>query len=499
VNARGPVGLAAFFVALGGCGESGSVVGGLSALTSLSVAPLELSPPFSPDVHDYSIRCSAGPNSVWITAEAGPDTVVTIETPSPPTSVQPTTVTANVLEDQAIVVHAAGVDATQSYWIRCLPHDFPVLVVTPHPEAGARTPGYYLLGNATTTPSSAGFAMVLDSNGTPVWYRRVSNRGALNLDRLPDGSLSYVANLGAFGSDPAATYVVQRLEPWSSRSLASVGSPTDEHELQVLPDGHFLLFTYPLLTGVDLRGLAGFDAPSTMADCVLQELDAQGRLAWEWRASDHIDAVRESTDPQPETVGAQGVADVFHLNSADVDASGNLLLSARNLDAVFYVERASGRILWKLGGAPYSKDGAQLMRVVGDPETSFYAQHDARFLPGGHISLFDDHSTHGGVARGVEYALDLQAGTARLVWEYRGAVTAAAMGSLRRYADGATLVAWGLSSQPLTFSGVFTEVDAAGHDLLDVGFAEGEATYRAVKVPVSSFDLDALRATAGHP
>jgi len=44
------------------------------------------------------------------------------------------------------------------------------------------------------------------------------------------------------------------------------------------------------------------------------------------------------------------------------------------------------------------------------------------------------------VARGVEYALDLDAGTAHVVWQYQAAANSAFLGSLRRYADGTSLI-----------------------------------------------------------
>ena len=119
--------------------------------------------------------------------------------------------------------------------------------------------------------------------------------------------------------------------------------------------------------------------------------------------------------------------------------------------------------MWKLGGTPYNKDGAQILTIQGDPETAFYLQHDARFQPNGDISLFDDHSAAAavpGVARGVEYALDLDAGTAHVVWQYQGAASSGFLGSFRRYADGTNLIGWG--NYTGTANLVFTEVDAAG-------------------------------------
>ena len=71
-------------------------------------------------------------------------------------------------------------------------------------------------------------------------------------------------------------------------------------------------------------------------------------------------------------------------------------------------------------------------------------------------------------------------------------------GSLRRYADGTSLIGWGDYTGPDNL--VFTEVDAAGNDVLDMVFdSRGNWSYRAEKVPVGAFDIDILRETAGLP
>ncbi len=238
----------------------------------------------------------------------------------------------------------------------------------------------------------------------------------MDVSRRQDGSIAYVPSLGYFGTDPTASFVIQALAPWGSRNVQAVGTPTDEHELHVLPNGDALVFSYPLVDGVDLTGLGTYGPDQTIADCEVQELAPDGALIWSWRGSDHIDPVRESPDADALAVGAQNVVDPFHCNSIDVDALGNLLVSTRNTDAVFCVDKATGKVTWKLGGTAYSKDGAQLLRVVDDPQGSFSGQHDARFQPDGKVSMFDDHTNLPGVARGVEYAIDLASSTAHVAW-----------------------------------------------------------------------------------
>src|SRR4029077_6421080 len=105
---------------------------------------------------------------------------------------------------------------------------------------------------------------------------------------------------------------------------------------------------------------------------------------------------------------------VYHCNSVDIDpANGNYLVSARHMDSVFYVEKTTGKVLWKMGGAKFSKDSATYV-AVPDP---FFRQHDGRLGPGwlpdchggtGQISVFDDETSvvRGGSmpgARGVIY------------------------------------------------------------------------------------------------
>jgi hypothetical protein len=477
--------------------DAGTEAGTGPEVLSLSVSPLVLSPPFSPSVHDYVVRCAAGSNQLDVEVQVSAGATVAARTPTTSSSAQPTKFTMAVDEDDAVIVQAVGSHPGQEYWVRCLPHDFPRIVVTPHTSAGAPTPGWYLTGNSSVGSDEGGYAMVLDTSGTPVWYEYTSAMvGASNVDRRPDGSISYIMDTGAFGTDPTAAYTVQKLSPWQTSSIHAVEGPTDAHELQTLPNGDVLLFTYPIVSGVDLTGLSTFGANENVADCIIEELDFTGALVWHWQASDHIDPVKESLIPLVSTLNGMTVVDPYHFNAVDVDASGNLLLSARDLSALYYIDKTTSQVVWKLGGTAYSKDGAQLIRVVNDSEVTFSAQHDGRFQGSSAVSMFDDHNNGVGPARGVEYAIDFSAGTATPDWQYATAkAQSQATGSFRRYADGSNVICWGVApTNPVTF----TEVTNAGQDVLDVAIGTGDFAYRTVKVAESAFDHDTLRLTAGH-
>jgi hypothetical protein len=206
--------------------------------------------------------------------------------------------------------------------------------------------------------------------------------------------------------------------------------------------------------------------------------------------------------------GGALVVEPFHCNSIEVDAAnGNLMISSRHMDSIFYIEKSSGKVLWKMGGATYSKDDATYVPVA-DP---FYRQHDARFPSGwtsacsggsGQISLFDDETLKSQPARGVVYDVHVASGDcptdagvsgATVAWQYQGTKSITATGSFRISADGSRVIGWGESGGL-----VFSEVDVSGNDLLDFYFPEGSSSYRAVKVPLTAFDLSVLRSTAGE-
>ncbi|HEX3344450.1 MAG TPA: arylsulfotransferase family protein, partial [Polyangiaceae bacterium] len=303
-------------------------------------------------------------------------------------------------------------------------------------------------------------------------------------------TLSFVPYLAYTFAAGSWKYEVHDLATSSVSFVVPVGEPLDLHELQLLANGDYLLLSDPIITGVDLTGLSTFGPDEAVIGCDVQELTPAGAVVWQWSAMAHFDPVKDSTWPQTTGVAGAEVIDPFHCNSIDVASNGDLLLSARAMDSVFLVSRATGNVVWKMGGAAYTRDGATYLQVTGDPQTAFYRQHDARFLPGGQISLFDDATEKPGPARGVVYSYDLGAGTATPVWQYPGTVSSEAMGSFRVAADGSRLIGWGEGGAPKL---AFTEVDASGHDLLDFEFTDGDESYRALKVPLAQLDLGLMR------
>jgi len=478
-----------------------ATLGGAGALRRLVVGPgaLRVTPTPAGDVHDYAIACAGDVNTITIDATGMPGVQVTVGLQRSggvsPAEARVVT-TLPVPPNDAVVVTATPTGGPpEAYWLRCLPSDFPALTVT---RPGQPNPGWYLVAPTFVPAGGAPYLMILDSYGTPVWYRR-NDHSVTDFRRLPSGQLSWVPPLGgAFGTDPGGAVEIHELDGTLVKKLMTVGSPTDHHEVQIASDGNWLLLSYKIRTNVDLRALGDTFGPSEeVADCVVQEIDGTGGVVWSWDSADHVDPT-ETTLPLrfPDGLGGTAV-DLVHCNSIDPRPDGSIYLSGRHIDSVLHIDRASGKVVDKIGGTARNKDGAAHFSVVNDPFGGFARQHDARILPNGHLLLFDDRTgLTGSTARAAEYVLNPVNGSASLVWQSISPVPgpACCIGSARRSADGSTVVAWGATSDP-----VFSELDASGTTVLRVSMPDGWSSYRVPKEDVASFDVSALRATAGLP
>jgi hypothetical protein len=202
----------------------------------------------------------------------------------------------------------------------------------------------------------------------------------------------------------------------------------------------------------------------------LQEVDiATGRVLFEWHSIGQV-ALRESYEQRPRKASIP--YDYFHINSIDVDTDGNLLVSARNTHTVYKIDRRTGRIIWRLGG--------KRSDFVFGPGARFAWQHDARRLPDGTMSLFDNEAAPqvGPQSRVIVLRLDLRRRGATLVrsFAHRPPLLAVDQGNAQRLPDGHFIVGWG--HQPYV-----TEFSALGRTLFDLRFEQGSDSYRAYRFP----------------
>jgi hypothetical protein len=345
--------------------------------------------------------------------------------------------------------------------------------VTVHQAAGAASAPGYVFAAPFIGPGQYG-PMIFDNAGRLVWFHAVpaGEDGAdfqaqsFHGENVLTWWQGHTLQLGyGLGEDVIAnanykTVAVVR---------AGNGLQTDEHEFNVTPQGAAYVLAYsPVVADLSSDGGPG---NGVAIEGVIQEIDIHtGLVMWEWHSLGNV-AVSESYSKLPALATAP--YDYFHINSLKSDSHGNLLISARNTWALYDISASTGRVMWRLGG---KKSTFALGANV-----AFADQHDAEWLAGGQISLFDDEGapTVKAPSRGEIVKLDSKHKSATLVSQLvraPGPLITGSQGNVQALAGGGWMVGWGGLPN-------FTEFNAQGQVIYDAQLPRGEFSYRVYREP----------------
>jgi Arylsulfotransferase (ASST) len=443
---------------------------GQAAAATIKGEP-SLKPGFRTSIPDYTVACRAG-EPVRLTVH-------------PPTA-KPYVRLVKLAPGRAAAVRMRIEKRRRVYRIRCVPSDFPAWRTHRYATPQA---GWYLLTPSKT--EGAGYVVLFDSHGVPVWWLQ-RTPAPFAADLLPNGNLVWT-NFVAL-SPVSDRFVEHTLTGQERRSFGTVGPSTNQHDFKLLPDGDALLITYPSRDHVDLSAFGG-PKDAIVLDGEIQEVDPSGKLVWDWNTADHI-ALRESERwirkqvAHPVIVNWDGrtVFDLAHVNSVEPDGK-RLIFSARYFDAVYAIDRASGDVVWKLGGT----QTPQSLTIANDPRSrgDFGGQHDAR-LSGGLLTLFDNGTERDRPPRALAFQLEIDKRRAQLVRAVRlaEAPESECCGSARLLPGRDWVVSWG--NTPWV-----TEQTWRGDPVLAIELLPKEkelASYRAVPVMRGRLTRDRLAA-----
>jgi hypothetical protein len=286
--------------------------------------------------------------------------------------------------------------------------------------------------------------------------------------------------------DGNITYYDRELLAWVTRTpdlqildttYCVGGYYADLHDFVRLPDGHKVLLAYEQVPYAMDTVVEGGDPDAWVVEAlVVQELDAQGDLVFQWRAIEHL----SPGDVPHQDLTADEIS-LNHGNAIDIDEDGHFVVSSRVLDEITKIDRNTGEVLWRWGGTQSDFTG-----VGGHP---FTHQHSVRCLGNNRYLLFDNgnySSEYTGLpaySRAVEYALDLEEMVATEVWSYTHPemLYGLAMGNVQRLPNGNTLINWGTLSQHPEHGAVVTEVTPSGAVAFEMTFVPSENLYRCEK------------------
>lgn len=332
-------------------------------------------------------------------------------------------------------------------------------------------------GEIFLTPSNGSQVgpMILDGAGQLVWFDPLHGKAAFDLEVqryrgkpvLTWWQGKVLNGHGVHGEDV--------IRDSSYRTVAIVhageGYSPDLHDFTITPQGTALVTAYSPVSA-NLSSVGG-PADGGVLDSIVQEVDIKtGQVLWEWHALGHVPLSASYT-----SVGSGNAPyDYFHINSIQQLPDGNLLISARNTWAIYEISRATGNVIWELGGKYSSfKMGSG---------TNFEWQHDARLAFNGTLTLFDDGATPNEEreSSGKQLALDTGAMTTSLLHRYTHTppVLAGSQGNLQKLPDGDVFIGWGAEPE-------FSEYDPSGRQTFSGSFTLPLKSYRAFR-----FDWSAI-------
>jgi hypothetical protein len=355
---------------------------------------------------------------------------------------------------------------TEEYSVRCLPDNFPPLTVSVTGTGTPQAQWYLFAPNLEQTVTGYGeYAIVTDVHGTPVWWFEDTG-GAENAEFFGSQGIGWSTGNGGF--------VIRN---YGGVPTTSLSGNLDGHDLQPTANGTYLAIEYvQRVCPPDCADLSpwGGSAQAAVIDAEIHELDANSNILWKWRTRDHIGLAETALTGWLAQIGD----DIIHMNSVQSAANGDVIFSARYLNAIYRIDKSSGAVEWKLGGT----SRAESLTVVGDTRPTaigvqlLSGQHDARLWPDGTVSVHDNGTIATRPPYIMRYVIDTENATATVVEAIMDARVpySAYTGSARRTLNGNWLAQWG----GLPF---MTELDSQGNPLLTINYNLGTGfSYRAV-------------------
>lgn len=412
------------------------------------------------------------------------------------------------VEDQILEVKVDP-KGSKKYYIRCLPDDFPNIKFT-----GKKISGYI------TIPYEAGlvrYFIITDGAGAPIWYSR-SGAMPANILALNGSIVTQSSKKEALRGAVDNVINLTSMAGKTSRFETDNNINIDAHHIGVSENGGLLTLGAEYRELSDLNGLI-LGANALTGECPLvpvnpkaigskiYEYDKSGALIWKWSGLDHIAKNEGAVAPyllEPEAKSKDGcAADVHHINWVERSKINNsVLISLYTTGAVYSIDRATGEILWKLGGVKTTKS----LTIVGDPMSQPLGLHGGELLDDGWLMLFDNRRLANEPGRGVIYKIDTDNGTATFIRSFippsnpctstSGTVYCPswAMGGISAANKGEVLVSWG---DKFENSNVATIFNIDGSVLTDITDPTLRARiYRLGWEPEIAWDRNKLRTIA---
>jgi len=347
---------------------------------------------------------------------------------------------------------------------KTLPLKVPKVVV--HTDNPDRANGDIFYAPRTSGPT------ILDADGNLVYYRPGLRITDFRAQKYRGKTVLTWWRRAKFGNRVDSRFeIADHSYRVFKRLSGGNGYTGDPHEFNLTPRGTALITAYRTAV-VDMSRFGG-PKQGFVLDYIAQEIDiATGLVVWEWHPLGNV-RLNDSYLPIPRRNTRP--FDWFHMNSVNFDRDGNILISSRHTQALYKIDRDTGRIIWRIGG---KQSSFRLGRGV-----RFAFQHDLQRQDDGTLTIFDNGAggKHGKVNKfssAKVLRVDEKRGVVKLVHAYRDPRPgfSESQGNVQELPGGNLFVGWGSRN-------ACTEFAPSGRVLFDFTFAAKTVSYRCFKAP----------------
>ena len=437
-------------------------------LSSLAVTATgrAMYPSFDPDIRHYAVGCSRC-DAVTITATAPASLRLSIGGIQRESGESHTVALSGLPDDSVILIDLGDVNgALDTYAVHCLPAAFAFLTATGDGRSrdGLTAFSVRVAGGVVGSLSGTSYLVVVDQNGVPRFLRKITWL-VMNFRPQYDGQyfwtygewVGFIHNVTGDGASTGRVVILDdNLAVVRRVTTTSALRHTNLHDFVVKPHGNVILMACEPVR----RDLSAFTsrtarprAPRTRS---FRKSRGRGRRCC---------AGTRGTTWQSKTAHSISSLATTRTSTRCRRSTATSSPPFRGCSQVARADGATGRVEWLLGKSNLTaeewstRNGTAPLEIVGDPYGEFCGQHGARMISPTNLLLFDNgghclidpdtglsERTAAVFSRAVEYALDLEAGTATFQrhhsLHYTFSHYARSQGHVQLMANGNWLISW---------------------------------------------------------
>jgi len=288
-----------------------------------------------------------------------------------------------------------------------------------------RKPGRTYNGYTLFSALGGKDAWLVDMQGNVAHRWKMPCPPGLHGELLPNGNLLYAGrvNDAPLPDFEGAGGILLEVD-WDGNTLWKYEAKYMHHGFYRMRNGNTMIFKWvPVPEDIAAKvngGLAASELNGVMWTDAIQEINARGKVVWEWLAYEHLDPVANPICPLCPR------SEWTHVNGCSIMADGNILVSFSRLHNLAIIDRASGKIKWMWGHGEIAH------------------QNNPTPLTNGNILLLDNGLHCDNYSMAFSRALEINPQNNEMVWEYEDKLRAnfysSIMGNCQRLPNGNTLI-----------------------------------------------------------